>query len=92
MNRKLFYALLLSICINLIARGQAPLSSASFQAPPNANKINTWWHWMDGDITKAGITKDLEAMHAEGIHSATILNIARLKNLEGNPEVWFYRI
>ena len=61
----------------------------SFLAPPDANKINAWWHWMDGYITKSGITRDLEAMHAEGIHSATILNIARLKNLEGNPEVKF---
>jgi len=88
-NLKLFYVLLLAVGISPIAKGQSSLNSASFLAPPDTNKINAWWHWMDGYITKSGITKDLEAMHAEGIHSATILNIARLKNLEGNPEVKF---
>lgn len=88
-NRKLFYILVLAVGISATAKGQAALNSKLFQTPPDANKINAWWHWMDGYITKSGITKDLEAMHTEGIHSATILNIARLKNLEGNPGVKF---
>ena len=27
----------------------------------------TYWFWMNGNITKEGITKDLEAMHRIGV-------------------------
>ncbi len=51
------------------------LTFQEFQNPPRGAKINTWWHWLDGNITKEGITKDLEAMKAQGIVQATILNV-----------------
>ncbi len=38
-----------------------------FQAPPNAARPRVWWHWMNGNITKDGITKDLEWMKRVGI-------------------------
>lgn len=38
-----------------------------FQAPPDAAKPRVWWHWMNGNITKDGITKDLEWMKRVGI-------------------------
>ena len=34
----------------------------------------TWWHWLDGNVTREGITADLEAMHRVGIHEATLFN------------------
>lgn len=40
---------------------------AGFQNPPPAAKPRVWWHWMNGNITKEGITKDLEWMHRVGI-------------------------
>lgn len=40
---------------------------ANFQSPPNAAKPRVWWHWMNGNITKDGIRKDLEWMHRVGI-------------------------
>ncbi len=39
--------------------------------------VGTWWHWMNGHITREGITKDLEAMKAAGLESATIFNAYR---------------
>ena len=39
----------------------------NFQTPPNSAKIRVWWHWMNGNITKDGIRKDLEWMHRIGI-------------------------
>ena len=39
----------------------------NFQTPPNSAKIRVWWHWMNGNITKDGIRKDLEWMHRSGI-------------------------
>jgi len=46
-----------------------------FQNPPQSSKVHTWWHWVQGSISKDGITKDLESMKAQGNAQATILNI-----------------
>ena len=48
------------------SRAQITLQQ-NFQAPPNAAKPRVWWHWMNGNITKEGITKDLEWMKRVGI-------------------------
>ena len=39
----------------------------SFKSPPDSARPYTWWHWVNGNISKAGITKDLEAMKAVGL-------------------------
>jgi hypothetical protein len=51
-----------------------------FTAPPDSARPHTWWHWMNGNITKEGITADLEAMQRVGIGGAQIFNV-----LEGIP-------
>ncbi|MCP9747781.1 glycosyl hydrolase [Lacihabitans sp. CS3-21] len=38
-----------------------------FQTPPNAAKPRVWWHWMNGNISKEGIQKDLDWMKNTGI-------------------------
>ena len=47
--------------------------AADFASPPVSDQSHTWWHWMNGNVTREGITADLEAMHRVGIHSATIV-------------------
>lgn len=39
--------------------------------------VGTWWHWMNGHITREGIEKDLDAMAAAGIANVTIFNAYR---------------
>jgi alpha-L-rhamnosidase len=39
----------------------------NFQDPPNAARPRVWWHWMNGNVTKNGIQKDLEWMERTGI-------------------------
>ena len=39
----------------------------NFVTPPNAAKPRVWWHWMNGNITKDGIQKDLDWMKRVGI-------------------------
>jgi hypothetical protein len=51
------------------------LNPKDFKNPPSNFRVHTWWHWLDGAITKEGITKDLESMKKQGIGQATILNI-----------------
>ncbi len=48
---------------------------AGFINPPASAKPHTWWHWMNGNISKAGITADLEAMKRVGIGGAQIFNV-----------------
>lgn len=48
---------------------------AGFQNPPNQAKARTWWHWISGNISKSGITKDLEAMKSVGIQEAQLFNV-----------------
>ena len=40
--------------------------------PPESARPHTWWHWMNGNVSKEGITADLEAMKANGITGANI--------------------
>jgi len=39
----------------------------SFETPPASARPLTWWHWLDGNITREGITADLEAMKRAGL-------------------------
>jgi hypothetical protein len=38
-----------------------------FRTPPASAQPRVWWHWMSGNITKAGIQADLEWMKRAGI-------------------------
>ena len=39
-----------------------------FSNPPTDARPGVWWRWIDGKISKAGITADFEAMNRMGIH------------------------
>jgi hypothetical protein len=40
---------------------------AGFANPPNSARPRVWWHWMNGNVTKDGIRKDIEWMSRVGI-------------------------
>ncbi len=44
----------------------------SFEDPPNGARPRVWWHWMNGDISRAGIQLDLDWMHRVGLGGVTI--------------------
>jgi hypothetical protein len=46
---------------------EAQTLQQGFQTPPNSAKPRVWWHWMNGNISKDGIQKDLEWMSRVGI-------------------------
>ncbi len=52
----------------------AGLSPEEFRSPPPAARPHTWWHWMNGNVTKEGITADLEAMARVGIGGAQMFD------------------
>ena len=39
----------------------------NFQNPPKSAKPVVWWHWVGSNVTREGITKDLEWMQRVGI-------------------------
>jgi hypothetical protein len=47
--------------------GSQAQDKTQFQNPPNSAKPRVWWHWMNGNITKDGIQKDLDWMQRVGI-------------------------
>lgn len=48
---------------------------ASFTDPPDSARPHTWWHWMNGNITKEGISLDLEAMHEIGLGGVQLFDV-----------------
>lgn len=46
-----------------------------FQSPTDENSLWCYWYWIGDDISKEGITKDLESMKEAGIGAAFIGNI-----------------
>ncbi len=48
---------------------------SGFNIPADTNKVWCYWYWLNDDISKEGVTKDLEAMKAAGIGGAFIGNI-----------------
>lgn len=48
----------------------------NFRNPPDSAKPRTWWHWTGGNITKEGITKDLEWMKRVGIGGFQLADVA----------------
>ncbi|MEO5714245.1 MAG: glycosyl hydrolase [Luteolibacter sp.] len=56
-----------------------------FKMPPDATKPRCYWYWLDGQVTKDGITKDLEAMRRVGIGEAYIGAISGQSHMEAGP-------
>lgn len=48
----------------------------AFQAPPSEAKPRTYWFHMRGNITKPGITADLEAMKEIGLGGTLFMNVS----------------
>lgn len=63
---KKFLTLISIVFIFLSANAQDSIDSG-FKTPPNTAKPRVWWHWMNGNITKEGIRKDLDWMERSGI-------------------------
>src|SRR6266851_1952397 len=67
-----------ALASSLVMRGLGADSlEAGFEHPPDSARPHTWWHWMDGNITREGITADLEAMKKAGIGGAQIFHVSQ---------------
>ncbi len=58
-----------------LACGRGADLENQFKDPPESAKPRTWWHWVDGNVTKHGITGDLEAMKRAGLGGCYLFSI-----------------
>ena len=82
------YILMLLIWSMLQNFASAEPLSVTFESPPEAVKPWCYWYWIAGDISKEGITRDLENMVDVGISRAMIGNVSvgtRTDNGKGTP-------
>jgi len=49
---------------------------AGFRQPPPTALPHTWWHWMNGNVTRDGIAADLGSMKQAGLGGAMIFFLA----------------
>lgn len=83
------YSLIICICLLLgitafvNAKNSGITSSLEhgFKTPPMTAKPQTWWHWVNGHVSREGITADLEAMKSTGLGGFSLFNVS-----EGTPE------
>ena len=76
-------------CLSLVSlfnlRAAATLESG-WQNPPNEARLRAYWWWLNGNVTKASITRDLEQMQAKGFGGALLCD-ANGASQEGNDTV-----
>jgi len=59
---------------------------SSFKSPEVNSGVNCWWWWLNGNVNRAAITRDLEAMKSRNFHGAMIFD-AGGHNHRGNRDV-----
>lgn len=57
-----------------------------FQNPERVYGVNCWWWWLNGNVTKEAITRDLEAMKSKNFQGAMIFD-AGGHNQRGNKDI-----
>jgi hypothetical protein len=73
---KRLFAHLIAAALLAAAALAAPIDLASeFRQPPDAAKPWVFWFWIDGNVTREGITADLEAMHRVGIRGVIVMEV-----------------
>ena len=70
-TRNPFVAILVLIAMlastSPVSFAQGDALESGFVQPPESAKPRVWWHWLNGNVTKEGITADLEWMKRVGI-------------------------
>lgn len=70
MKQSLFIVLVLFSLLT----GAQELSERTFAVPSREYGPMSWWHWVNGNVTKQGILNDLIAMHKNGMRGVQMFN------------------
>lgn len=69
-----------------VAPDQIDLLASGFDNVPMESRIRSYWWWLNGNATKAAITRDLEEMKAKGLGGALICDAGGAEQ-DGNDKV-----
>lgn len=69
-------AALVGLLVGAVNAAQPTDLEAGFRSPPRSARPLTWWHWMNGNVSREGITLDLEAMKQVGEGGAMIFDVS----------------
>jgi len=94
-NKYIIFSIILALIFVTCTSNSTPESEdkylvEGFISPPAEAKLNVMWWWLNSNISKEGITRDLEEMKRQGIGGALIFDAApvdrwRPKNVEPAP-------
>ena len=80
-----------ALCLAGLALG-APLFAAApdpletgFATPPPEARLRAYWWWLNGNVTKAAITRDLEGMKAQGFGGALLCDAGGAEQRKNDP-------
>ena len=65
-------AIFLACLLGIAACSTASTLEADWQNPPQDARLRAYWWWLNGNVDKAAITRDLEQMKAKGFGGALI--------------------
>jgi hypothetical protein len=74
------------LAIFSVRNGLPATIEEGFINPPNEARLKAYWWWLNGNVTKAAITRDLEQMKAKGFGGALICD-ADGSSQDGNQRV-----
>jgi len=84
--KKIFFCAGLLLCLGpLFLRAESALE-VGWQNPPNEARLRAYWWWLNGNVTRASITHDLEQMKAKGFGGALLCD-ADGASQDGNDPV-----
>lgn len=66
------WGILLLCCLGCVFKATSQVDVNLFRNPPMQARPNTYWEWMNGNISKEGITADLEYMKRANYGAAMI--------------------
>ena len=95
MKAKLFakgVLLLAGLSVTGVVGAETPDLEQGFRAPPNSAKPHTWFHMMNGNVTKAGLTRDFEELAKVGIGGVQMFDAGcsiPSGGLDFNSPEWF---
>jgi hypothetical protein len=84
------FLLCLTVAAAVLLAGRAAAEAAAldtgFTTPPREARLRAYWWWLNGNVTRASITRDLEEMKAKGFGGAVIID-ADGSSQDGNDQV-----
>ena len=72
-NKLQWCVLALGLSIAAFAYAETEMER-TFQSPPVAARPWAYWWWLNSNVTRQGVTRDLEEMHRQGIQGVMIYN------------------